>query len=396
MPSEIPNIQAKGFRSGLFGFDKDDVLAYMNALADEAQQNDLTYQEKIRDLEAQVDKLKKDQANARACVEKLQDEYNEANERAENAEKQAVGNAQKTVMAVQQVNGFRSQCAERDKAIELLQADKDKLQKQVDALIEHQNQEKADREAEKASIQQQAAETAKALQAAQAAQAAAQAQAAQAVQEKQANAPIPVAPAFDGGENARIQARKILEDARLYAENAEAALAREAEEQKARMAENARGIAAGVLLLRERLGRVDEKLNAATLNLENATGAIYRALDATMTDLDTLGSRMHDYADGTPETDTPAGAVPPPPVQPAPVQPGPAQAPAPQPRAAQPVTPRTPVPAAPKPAANRRTATLRPKRQAAQAKHRLRSAPYGRRSVSQSLLDAMNRMDDDQ
>ena len=31
MPSEPMNIQEQGFRSSLFGFDKNDVLAYMNA-----------------------------------------------------------------------------------------------------------------------------------------------------------------------------------------------------------------------------------------------------------------------------------------------------------------------------------------------------------------------------
>ena len=36
MPSEPMNIQEQGFRSSLFGFDKNDVLAYMNALANEA------------------------------------------------------------------------------------------------------------------------------------------------------------------------------------------------------------------------------------------------------------------------------------------------------------------------------------------------------------------------
>ena len=43
MPSEPMNIQEQGFRSSLFGFDKNDVLAYMNALANEAQQHELEY-----------------------------------------------------------------------------------------------------------------------------------------------------------------------------------------------------------------------------------------------------------------------------------------------------------------------------------------------------------------
>ena len=46
MPSEAKNIQEQGFRSSLFGFDKNDVLAYMNALADEAQQHEMQYEQK--------------------------------------------------------------------------------------------------------------------------------------------------------------------------------------------------------------------------------------------------------------------------------------------------------------------------------------------------------------
>ena len=45
MPSDSMNIQEQGFRSRMFGgFDKNDVLAYMNTLANEAQQHELEYQ----------------------------------------------------------------------------------------------------------------------------------------------------------------------------------------------------------------------------------------------------------------------------------------------------------------------------------------------------------------
>ena len=50
MPSEPMNIQEQGFRSSLFGFDKNDVLAYMNALANEAQQHELEYNRQLQQL----------------------------------------------------------------------------------------------------------------------------------------------------------------------------------------------------------------------------------------------------------------------------------------------------------------------------------------------------------
>lgn len=72
MPSAKPNAPEEGFRRQAWGFNRDDVLAYVNALASEAQQQQLEYEEQVKQLQAQVDKLKKEQLNARACVEKLQ------------------------------------------------------------------------------------------------------------------------------------------------------------------------------------------------------------------------------------------------------------------------------------------------------------------------------------
>ena len=57
MPSEAKNIQEQGFRSSLFGFDKNDVLAYMSALADETQQHEMEYEQKLRQLQTELDAL---------------------------------------------------------------------------------------------------------------------------------------------------------------------------------------------------------------------------------------------------------------------------------------------------------------------------------------------------
>ena len=119
---------------------------------------------------------------------------------------------------------------------------------------------------------------------------------------------------------AKLEAGKILADARLYAESAEKELKQQADSQKNRMAENARSIASGVMLVRERLARVDERLSAATLDLDGLTQAIYQALDQTEAELKELGTDMRSFAQGTPETDLPA---------PLPPRPAAAQTPAP-------------------------------------------------------------------
>ena len=203
-----------------------------------------------------------------------------------------------------------------------------------------------------------------------------------------------------------IEARKILADARIYAENAERRMRREAEEQKQRMAENAKDLAAGVMVLRERLSRVDEKLSAAALDLENATAAIYAALDHTDADLESLGVKLNDFAQGTPETDLPAD--PEEPEQPAPPPPQPPAVPVPaalaagMPAAAPASRPaeRLRPAAAPAPApAARRVRPVPKAKPAPPPPKRLRRSVHNsgssRRAVAQSLLDAINRMSGD-
>ena len=86
MPSGKPNVPEEGFRRQVYGFNTDDVLAYVNALANEAQQQQQQYEEQIAQLKAQLDKLKKEQQNARICVEKLQSDLLAQTTRAEKAE----------------------------------------------------------------------------------------------------------------------------------------------------------------------------------------------------------------------------------------------------------------------------------------------------------------------
>ena len=81
------------------------------------------------------------------------------------------------------------------------------------------------------------------------------------------------------------------------------------------------------MLVRERLARVDERLSAATLDLDGLTQAIYQALDQTEAELKDLGTDMRSFAQGTPETDIPAPVPPRPaakPAAPSPEKPAPA------------------------------------------------------------------------
>ena len=337
MPSDSMNIQEQGFRSRMFGgFDKNDVLAYMNTLANEAQQHELEYQEKLRQLQSQLDDLRSQRADAEARVDALKAELAAANQRADQAEAKRRESDEQLQKAQAAAEGVQSEHREIQKNANIWQLKCHDLQQQNETLTQ---------------------------------------QLAAARQLNAAPAPTP-----DVVREAKLEAQKILADAKLYAESAEKELKQQADTQKSRMAENARGIASGVMLVRDRLARVDQRLSAATLDLDNLTLAIYQALDETEAELKELGLDMRDYAQGTPETDIP--------VEPVPVEEPPVPVPQPVPQA-QPV--QQPQAAPPKPEKFRVKAT--PHRAPAKPVRRLRSV---NRPVSQLLQDQIDRMGDKQ
>ena len=270
MPSDSMNIQEQGFRSRMFGgFDKNDVLAYMNTLANEAQQHELEYQEKLRQLQTQLDDLRSQRSDAEARLEALKAELAAANQRADLAESKRHESDEQLQKAQSVAESVQSEHREIQKNANIWQLKCHDLQQQVDEL-------------------QKQLTAARALN----------------------TAAAPAAPTSDLVREAKLEAGKILADARLYAESAERELKQQAETQKNRMAENARSIASGVMLVRERLARVDERLSAATLDLDGLTQAIYQALDQTEAELKDLGTDMRSFAQGTPETDIPAPVPP--------------------------------------------------------------------------------------
>ena len=265
MPSDSMNIQEQGFRSRMFGgFDKNDVLAYMNTLANEAQQHELEYQEKLRQLQSQLDDLRSQRADAEARVDALKAELAAANQRADQAEAKRRESDEQLQKAQAAAEGVQSEHREIQKNANIWQLKCHDLQQQNETLTQ---------------------------------------QLAAARQLNAAPAPTP-----DVVREAKLEAGKILADARLYADSAEKELKQQADLQKSRMAENARSIASGVMLVRERLAREDERLSAATLDLDGLTQAIYQALDQTEAELKELGTDMRSFAQGTPETDIPVSA----------------------------------------------------------------------------------------
>ena len=267
------NIQEQGFRSSLFGFDKNDVLAYMNALANEAQQHELEYNRQIQQMQSKLDELRSERTAADSRMDALKAELAAATQRADAAEARRRESDEQLEALQKQTAAYQTNQRESQKNANIwqlkchdLQQKSDDLQKEVDDL--HKQLDAA----------------------------------------RQLNTGSAAAPTSDLVREAKLEAGKILADARLYAESAEKELKQQADVQKSRMAENARSIASGVMLVRERLARVDERLSAATLDLDGLTQAIYQALDQTEAELKELGTDMRSFAQGTPETDIPVSA----------------------------------------------------------------------------------------
>lgn len=385
MPSGEPKVPEQGFRRRVVGgFDENDVLAYVNALVNESQQQQMEYEEQIRQLQGQIDKLKKEQANARTCVEKLQDELLQQTRRAEKAESDHAESEKKLAESIEQysvsesrASGYQGKYRQSQKTLLEWQNKCQELEEELDQL-----------RAEKAAQPEPAP--------------AAPAPAVDPEPAAPAVVPEPVPQPQPQPESPSIEARKILADARIYAENAERRMRQEAEEQKKRMAENAKDLAAGVMVLRERLNRVDEKLSAAALDLENATAAIYAALDHTDADLESLGVKLNDFAEGTPESDLPIlpeeepEQEPQPPVPaPPPTPPEVPTAPAGMFRPAERLRPAAAPAVAPAARRVRPVAKSKPTPPPKRLRRTIHNSGSSRRAVAQSLLDAINRMSGD-
>ena len=252
---EVPHPEAEGRKA--------------RAVDHEAQQHELEYNRQLQQLQSKLDELRSERGTADSRMEALKAELAAATQRADTAEAKRREADEQLETIKKKTASFQSTQRESQKNANIWQLKCHDLQQQVDEL-------------------QKQLTAARALN----------------------TAAAPAAPTSDLVREAKLEAGKILADARLYAESAERELKQQAETQKNRMAENARSIASGVMLVRERLARVDERLSAATLDLDGLTQAIYQALDQTEAELKDLGTDMRSFAQGTPETDIPAPVPP--------------------------------------------------------------------------------------
>ena len=137
MPSEPMNIQEQGFRSSLFGFDKNDVLAYMNALANEAQQHELEYQRQLQELQSKLDELRSERGSYDSRMDALRAELAAATQRADAAETKQRESDEQLETIKKKTASFQSTQRESQKNANIWQLKCHDLQQQVDELAAH-------------------------------------------------------------------------------------------------------------------------------------------------------------------------------------------------------------------------------------------------------------------
>ena len=128
------NIQEQGFRSSLFGFDKNDVLAYMNALANEAQQHELEYNRQLQQLQSKLDELRSERGTADSRMEALKAELAAATQRADTAEAKRREADEQLETIKKKTASFQSTQRESQKNANIWQLKCHDLQQQVDEL----------------------------------------------------------------------------------------------------------------------------------------------------------------------------------------------------------------------------------------------------------------------
>ena len=137
MPSEPMNIQEQGFRSSLFGFDKNDVLAYMNALANEAQQHELEYNRQLQQMQSKLDDLRNERSAGDSRIESLKAELAAATQRADAAEAKRREADEQLETIKKKTASFQSTQRESQKNANIWQLKCHDLQQQVDELAAH-------------------------------------------------------------------------------------------------------------------------------------------------------------------------------------------------------------------------------------------------------------------
>lgn len=281
------------FKTSLMGFKKADVLAYVDDLAARTLQQQKQHEENAARLQKDLDALRADNDLLVEKTREVCDRLGDEEKRAEQAEARAKELAGQLLQIEKAADTYKSRLFSKEQEAVVLKADNQRL-------------------SELLATRQQELETARA--------AANEAETARRQAVQQTETQRQELEQKLAGETAALQAERLREAAELEAQRAEQArqlqaqkqnVQRQLELEKARLAEQARQekqqlqtgaqhIEDTVLLLRSQLEEVDQKIAAASEQLQRATSAIYEALGETEQSLEQLGAQVERFPQPAP------------------------------------------------------------------------------------------------
>lgn len=269
------------FKTSLMGFQKAQVLAYIDELSAKALESQKQQEEAAEALRKELENAKADNDVLLEKTKEVCDRLTSEEKRAGEAESRARAISEQLLHMEETANGYKSRLFTKEQETVVLRADNARLTEQLEQQHRQLEQALADLEAARAEGEEKARQGREEL-------------------ERQRGA-------FEEEKQAGLrQMEEEKEAARLQMEQQRQAAERQLELEKARFdqtrrtqqesaRQSAQQMADTVLLLRSQLEQVDRQIAEAAERLQRATGAIYTALGETEQNLVTLGAQAESF-----------------------------------------------------------------------------------------------------
>lgn len=284
------------FKTSLMGFQKAQVLAYIDELSAKALESQKQQEEAAEALRKELENAKADNDVLLEKTKEVCDRLTSEEKRAGEAENRARAAAEQLLHMEETANGYKSRLFTKEQETVVLRADNARLTEQLEQQHRQLEQALADLEAARAEGEEKARQGREEL----------ERQRSAFEEEKQAD----LCRMEQEKEEAQRQMEQQREAAERQLELEKARFDQTCRAQQESARQSAQQMADTVLLLRSQLEQVDRQIAEAAERLQKATGAIYTALGETEQNLVTLGAQAESFPEPLPE-------------QPAPPKPGP-------------------------------------------------------------------------
>lgn len=284
------------FKTSLMGFQKAQVLAYIDELSAKALESQKQQEQAAEALRKELENAKADNDVLLEKTKEVCDKLTSEEKRAGEAENRARAAAEQLLHMEETANGYKSRLFTKEQETVVLRADNARLTEQLEQQHKQLEQALADLEAARAEGEEKARQGREEL----------ERQRSAFEEEKQAD--------LCRMEQEKAEAQRQMEQQReaaerqLELEKARFDQTRRTQQESAR--QSAQQMADTVLLLRSQLEQVDRQIAEAAERLQKATGAIYTALGETEQNLVTLGAQADSFPKPLPEKPDPAKPAP--------------------------------------------------------------------------------------